>query len=165
MVTDKQYQELLQRFEELSRKYTQMSRDIATIKMKMDISNARAYAESAQSRKDVTRYHFDGKLLNKRRLVLEGIKKYIADTGTTDPAALGEVFPDCIQGSLGVIRSVIEAEQYSNAAEHYYFKDEDVLHLDDGIYAVCKDWTVKNIRYFIDVMETLGYEIKPVNRY
>lgn len=165
MVTDKQYRDLLDRFEELERKYAQMSRDIATIRMKMDVSAARTYAEPEQSRKDVTRYWFDGQLYNKRRLVLVCIKRYIADTGTTDPVALSEIFPDCIQGSLGVIRSAGEAEQYSNATEHYFFKDEDVLYLDDGIYVVCKDWTVKNIRGFIDIMETLGYEIKTVNRY
>ena len=92
-------------------------------------------------------------------LILECIKQYVADTATTEPAALLEVFPDHIQGALGVIRAANEAEQYSDAMERYFFNDDDVLHLDTGIYVVSKDWTVKNIGRFIDLMETLGYEI------
>ena len=90
--------------------------------------------------------------LRERTQNLNSLARMWPDTGTTDPAALSEIFPDCIQGSLGVIRSADEAEQYSNATEHYFFKDEDVLYLDDGIYVVCKDWTVKNIRGFINII-------------
>ena len=164
MVTDKQYRDLLAKYEELNRKYAQMSRDIAAIKMTLDLARTPKKTEPVQSRKDVTRYHFKGKQLKKRQLVLECIKQYIADTGMKDPEALLEVFPDHIQGSLGVIRSAEQAEQYSNATEHYYFKDEDVLRLNGGIYVVSKDWTVKNIDRFIEVMEILGYEIKPIIR-
>ena len=41
MVTDKQYQELSKKCEELERKYAQMSRDIASIKMALDIKKTR----------------------------------------------------------------------------------------------------------------------------
>ena len=165
MVTDKQYRDLLEKYEELSRKYAQMSRDIAAIKMTLDLKKTPKQQELPQTRKDVTRYSFMGKQLNKRQLVLECIKQYVADTAITDPSVLFEVFPDYIQGSLGVIRAASEAEQYSDATERYFFKDDEVLHLDTGVYVISKDWTVKNIGRFIDVMETLGYEIKPIMRY
>lgn len=164
MVTDRQYRDLLEKYEELNRKYSQMSRDIAVIKMTLDLARPHKDTEPAQSHKDVTKYYFMGRQLTKRQLVLNGIKQYIADTGTKDPAALLEVFPDHIQGSLGVIRSAEQAEQYSNATDHYFFRDDDVLHLNGGGYVVSKDWTVKNIDRFIKVMETKGYEIKPINR-
>ena len=164
MVTDKQFRELLEKYKELDRKYNQMSQDIATIKMKLDAKKIAKSTDTSQSRKDVTRYSFMGKQLNKRHLVLECIRQYIADTATTDPAVLFEIFPDYIQGSLGIIRAANEAEQYSDATERYFFKDDEVLHLDTGIYVISKDWTVKNIGGFIDVMETLGYEIIPIIR-
>ena len=164
MVTDKQYRDLLEKYEELNRKYAQMSRDIATIKMTLDIRKTPKSSGLSQSRKDVTRYSFMGQQLNKRQLVLECIKHYVADNAITDPSVLFEVFPDYIQGSLGVIRTTNEAEQYSDATERYFFKDDEVLHLDTGDYVISKDWTVKNIGRFIDVMETLGYEIKTIIR-
>ncbi len=167
MVTDKQYQDLLKRIEELSQMYNQMSRDIASIQMSFDVSRARSNSPKRElelSRKDVTRYRFMGELMNKRRLVLECIKKYISDTGITAPEKLLEVFPDYIQGSLGVIRPVEQAELYSNATDRYYFNDEDVLQLDGGIYVVSKDWTVNNIDRFIKVMRGLGYEIEVLER-
>jgi len=164
VVTDKQYRDLLEKYEEFNRKYAQMSRDIAMIKMTLDLKKTQRPTELPQTRKDVTRYSFMGKQFNKRQLVLECIKRYIEDTTTSDSAILLDLFPDWIQGSLGVIRAAEEAEQYSDATERYFFKDDEVLHLDTGIYVVSKDWTVKNISRFIDVMKTLGYEIKPIIR-
>lgn len=164
MVTDKQFQDLLMKYEELNRKYTQMSRDIAAIKMSLDIAKRHKNAEPVRPRKDVTRYCFLGKQLNKRQLVLECIKQYIHDTGITDSESLFALFPDHIQGSLGVIRLAKEAEQYRDATERYFFKDEEVLRLDNEIYVVSKDWTVKNIGRFIDVMEKLEYKITVINR-
>ena len=165
MITDKQYRELVLRFDELTAKYNQMSKDIAVIKMTLDIAKSRKREETIQTHKDVTKYLFLGRQLNKRQLVLECIKKYIEDSGTTNPDALFEIFPDYLQGSLGVFRSAEVAERYSGATERYFFGDDEVLHLDDGVYVVSKDWTIKNIDRFLDVMETLGYVITPVVRY
>ena len=164
MVTDKQYQELSKKCEELERKYAQMSRDIASIKMALDIKKTRKAETQMPARKDITRYHFDGKQTNKRHLVLNCIKKYIQDSGIHDAEKLLEIFPDYIQGPLGVIRAVEDAEKYSSPEDRYFFADNDVLRLQTGIFVISKDWTVNNIGKFIEVMETLGYEIKPISR-
>ncbi len=160
MVTDRQYRDLLARFDELSQKYARMSQEIAAIKMRLDITGVKPRMDEPQQKKDVTRFIFKGHQLNKRQLVLECVKQYIADNGITCAQSLLEVFPDHIQGSLGVIRPIEMAEQYRDAPGHYFFGDNDVLHLDEGIYVICKDWTVTNINRFIDTMETLGYSIK-----
>lgn len=166
MITDRQFRDLMTKFNELEAKYAQMSKDIASIKLKLDFaSKSKASEESvAQTKKDVTRYRFEGVLYNKRNLVLACIKKYICDTGISDPRQLLETFPDYIQGSLGVIRAAEMAERYSNAENRYFFLDEDVLHLDTGVYVVSKDWSANNIIGFLDIMETLGYEITPITR-
>ena len=165
MVTDRQYRDLVERFNELNTKYTQMSKDIAAIKMTLDIARSRKHEEPLQIRKDVTKYLFMEKQYNKRQLVLECIKKYIADSGTTSADTLLEIFPDYVQGPLGVIRKAEEAEKYAGATERYFFADDEVIHLNNGVYVVSKDWTIKNIDRFLDIMETLGYEIKPISRY
>ena len=155
MVTDKQYRDLLEKYEEMNRKYVQMSQDIAAIKMTLDLRKTPKSQNTPQVRKDVTRYSFMGKQLDKCQLVLESIKQYISDTSTTDPSVLLDLFPDWIQGVLGVVRAAGEAEQYSDVTERYFFKDDEVLHLDTGGYVISKNWTVKNIGRFIDVMEPL----------
>lgn len=164
MVTDKQFKELLDRFDELEAKYKKMSQDIASISMMMDANKRRKKEQTQVQRKDVTRYVFMGKQLNKRQLVLECVKQYIDDNKITSFTSLLEVFPDHIQGPLGVIRKAESAEQYKDATDRYYFEDENVIHLDEGIYVVSKEWTVNNINGFIDVMETLGYKIDFINR-
>ena len=164
MVTDEQYRELLEKYNELNKKYAQMSRDIAAIKMSIDVVKARRNTDNDIVQKDITRYSFQGKTFNKRRLVLECIKQYIMDTGTNKADALLELFPEHIQGSLGVIRRAEEAEKYEGAAERYFFNDDEVLDLDTGIYVVSKDWTINNIDRFINQMKKLGYEIKPILR-
>lgn len=165
VITDAQFKDLRDKYEELNAKYTQMSKDIAAIKMSLDFAKGQKLKEPAQAKKDVTRYSFLGMQLNKRELVLKGIKKYIADSGTTSATDLQKSFPDWIQGPLGVIRPVEEAEKYIRATDRYFFRDDDVLHLDEGVYVVSKDWTIKNIKKFIDIMETLNYEITPIVRY
>lgn len=163
-VTDKQYQDLLRRFEELSQKYAQMSRDIASIKMRMDMKVPIAPLPEQRSKRDITKYSFMGRQYGKRQLVLVCIKQYVADSQISSAKEMFDIFPDYVQGSLGVIRAASEAEQYQDATAHYYFSDEDVLNFDEGTYVVCKDWTVDNISRFVDIMETLGYEIKSLTR-
>ena len=164
MITDQQYKELCKKYEELNSKYTQMSQNIVKIMMTLDLKESSKTSNQPQSRKDITRYSFMGKLFNKRQLVLKCIKQYIKDTKVTDASVLLELFPDYIQGSLGVIRAAEKAERYSDAKERYFFNDDQVLQLNEDVYVVSKDWTVKNIDRFIDVMNTLGYEIKPIIR-
>lgn len=165
MVTDRQFKELQAKFSELEAKYAQMSKDLAAIQMKLDITKAKKKEPIPEVQKDITRYNFKGKQLNKRQLVLACIKTYISDKDITDPTELLSVFPDFIQGSLGVIRKATEAEQYKDARNHYFFDDADILMFGEEYYVISKDWTAKNITRFIDIMETLGYEINLINRY
>lgn len=164
MVTDKQFSELAAKYDELNRKYTQMSRDIARIQMMLDMTKQRTMPTQTVVRKDKTRYRFQGQCLNKRQLVLSCLHQYVDDNPDLTAASFFEVFPDYVQGSMGVVRLVEEAEKYSDATLHYFFGDDEVIRLRDGIYAVSKDWTANNINGFIEIMQELGYEIVPMSR-
>ena len=165
MVTDQQYRDVLKRIENLEDTINAISRELTQIKMRngRHIRETEAYTEP-ESKKDVTRYLFDGQKYNKRQLVLAVVKKYIADQSIQDPEDFWDVFPDYIQGSLGVLREVGEAEVYVDSAARYYFEDENIINIADGQYVVCKDWTAKNIRKFLEIAETLGYKIQPLYR-
>ena len=114
MVTDEQYRTLLERVSNLESRLASMSRQFSAMLMRRDtFEETPRHKESTSVRRDRTRYRFDGKLLCKRRLVLECIKKYVADKNVTSSKTLREAFPDYIQGSLGIVKDTNEAERYS----------------------------------------------------
>lgn len=164
MVTDKQFADLKDQFNDLKRQFAKISQDMTEIQMRFGLRKVNVPEETKRNRKDTTRYKFDGKLWNKRQLVLECIKKYTKEHPEKNWSELAEIFPDYIQGSLGVIRSAEEAEKYQDATIHYFFEDPDIIYLMGKQYVVCKDWTVHNIDRFISLIGNLGYEIEVIKR-
>lgn len=164
MVTDKQFEDLERKFEDLYCQFAKLSHDMTEIQMKLGARRSSVLEDPPLAKKDITRYKYNGKLLNKRQLVLECVLSYIKEHPGASLSELQDIFPDYIQGSLGVIRSVQEAERYKDAAGHYYFEDANIITLQGRNYVVCKDWTSKNINRFISVMRNLGKEITIINR-
>ena len=164
MVTDKQFKEALDRINKLEQKVNSLSRSLAEERMKSSVQATKNRQIHTDSQKDITRYHFMGKKCCKRTLVLFCIKQYVQDHQITKSTSLFDVFPDHIQGSLGVLREIEEAERYEGAEKRYYFEDEHVLSLEDGLFVICKDWSAKNIDRFIDRMQELNYGIERIQR-
>ena len=164
MVTDKQFEDLERKFEDLCRQFAKLSHDMTEIQMKLGARRINVPEDLPLAKKDITRYKYNGKLLNKRQLVLECVQSYVKEHPGASFPELQDVFPDYIQGSLGVIRSVQEAERYKDAAGHYFFEDANIIILQGQHYVVCKDWTAKNIKRFISVMRNIGEEITIINR-
>ena len=75
------------------------------------------------TKKDTTKYLFDGKLYCKRRIAFECVKKYVCDNRVNSYDELINVFPDYLQGSLGIIKPVEIAEKYSNAHRRLLYFD------------------------------------------
>ncbi len=173
MNNDKQLQALQEKCEDLYRKYSdliskygRMSKDIAEMQMKFDVVNSASTKRTGARKKDITLYSFNGKILKKRELVLACIKKYVLDYGIIKASEITAAFPDYIQGSLGVIRSVDEImiKYKSNPKNHFFLEAENLLKFEEGDYAVSKDWTTKNIGRFINSVEKYGFEIKTIER-
>lgn len=165
MVTDQQYRDLLTRMDELENKLNVLSRSMAEMKMKSGLKSTKPQEPDVAKHKDITKYTFEGKKYSKRQLVLEIVKRYILENNIHDVEEIWKIFPDHIQGSLGVIRRAEDAELYEGAIDRYFFRDNELITLNDGVYVVCKDWTAKNIKRFLQIAETLGYTIDIVNRY
>ncbi len=163
MVSDAQYNELKAKVINLEKKIDMMSLQISRLILKEDISPISPQKNQTLARKDKTKYLFEGKLYCKRRVAYQCVKKYIIDNNVDSYEDVVTIFPDYLQGSLGVIKSVEEADMYSNADKRFYFKDTDILYLDKKPYVICSQWEKKNINNILQVAKKLGYEIEPVN--
>ena len=117
-----------------------------------------------RKKKDITKYLFNNRQLCKRELVLQCVKQYVKEHENLCSQELLETFPNYIQGSLGVVKKVEDAEWYTNAKKRYYFSDEDIIHLSDGDYVICTQWDASNIGNFLKLAEDIGYEIQPITR-
>ncbi len=166
MVTDEEYRELLKKVEELEKKMNMMSQTLTTMRMKNDMQIAMTSQKQQEHKKhrDITKYMIDGKTFSKRELVLYCVKKYIDEHTGLTASQLLDVFPDYIQGSLGIVKKIEDAELYAGSSKRYYFSDEDIIHMDDGNYVVCKQWDAVNIVKFLKLAQDLGFEIKSIER-
>lgn len=162
MVTDEEYRELKKKVEILENKLQSMSTLLNSMYMKNDMRVIvdEKKQEEHKKHKDVTRYLFNGRQLCKRELVLQCVKQYVFEHENLNADQLLEIFPDYVQGSLGIVKSVEDASWYTNAKKRFYFSDEDIIHLRDGDYVICSQWDSNNIVNFLKLAKDLGFEIQ-----
>lgn len=166
MVTDEEYRELKKKVYDLEKKIDMMAQQLSRLYMKNDIRKTAEPQRKKEQRKlkDVTKYLFNNRQLCKRELVLQCVKQYVQEHENLSSKELLDTFPDYIQGSLGVVKRIEDAEWYTNAKKRYYFSDEDIIHLSDGDYVICTQWDASNIGKFLKLAEDIGYEIQPITR-
>lgn len=116
-----------------------------------------------KSSKDYTKYMFQGKQYNKRRLVLAVIRQYVKENPTITYQQLQQIFPK----NLGRTYEVVEIAQKAKAIfkrggrKRHFINQEDLLSLVDGKeIAVCNQWSKKKITKFLKKAEELGFEIE-----
>ena len=106
--------------------------------------------------RDKTKYIIDGRTCLKNRLVLEVVKKYVSEHSRITFDELRDVFYDKLQGSFGVVRKM---EDIPDKQKIRYFMKE-IIELDDGIKVVVSNqWGKYNVKLFIALAKSLGYEI------
>lgn len=127
-------------------------------------TNATVYGNySPLSKRDTTRYLFEGNVYLKNRLVLAVVKAYVAQYKPTRQE-LKQVFDKSLQGSIGVVENVQNAQiRCSDYQARFFTRSDDVIHLSDGDMYVCTQWGIGNINNFIRRAEQLGFEIEPIN--
>ncbi|MEM8829694.1 MAG: hypothetical protein AAGE96_10095 [Cyanobacteria bacterium P01_G01_bin.19] len=120
---------------------------------------------SKQSKRDTSRYIFNGLELGKSRLVIEVIKSYVANHPEITFNELASQFPLNLQGASGTFATIETANEIYSRTGHkrHYIKPEEQLKLDDCTIAVSNQWGIANIGGFIACAQKLGYEIKLVN--
>ena len=117
--------------------------------------------ETKAANRDKTKYMFEGKVLPKNRLVLAVIKKYVAENDVTFEELCG-VFDRSLQGSLGVVELLQNAQKVADGPKRYFMKNEDVLILNGQKVVVCTQWGIFNIVKFIKRAEALNYIIDSI---
>jgi len=114
--------------------------------------------------KDATKYLFEGKTLGKGRLILAVVKRYVALNPDISFAQLEKSFPKSLQGSIGVVATLAQANDVYARDERprHFLNTGDMIELQDGPVAVCTQWGIGNIDAFLRRAAALGFSIHPV---
>lgn len=125
-----------------------------------------ARSKNGTNGRDNTKYSIDGgtNYFGKNRIVREIIIRYLELHPKMTYRQLEQIFPDEIQGSYGVVRSLDELNEMEHdskdLATRYLMKEEELLKTADGVrFAVCNQWGAYNIPNIFRVMEKWGWNI------
>ena len=120
------------------------------------------YFKFNYSNKDYSKFMFNGKEYNKSRLVENVIKYYVETHPEITFSELKKVFPDHLQGTLGVFDSVENATAiYNNSGyKRHYINPEELITLKDVTISVTTQWGRGNIDYFINCAKNLKLKIE-----
>ena len=95
---------------------------------------------------DKSTYIFNGNTYGKGRLVLAVVEQYVSNNHGLAKKELEESFPSALQGSIGVISSIEEAEGKYEGKRHFV---KNAIKLTNETVAVCNQWGSKNIDMFL----------------
>ena len=114
------------------------------------------------TKRDKTKYMFNGKIHPKNRLVLAVITQFV-QTNNPSFEELSSTFDKSLQGSLNVIELLDEASKIKDATKRYFMEKNEQLTLSDGnTVVVCTQWGIFNIPRFIKQANLLGFEITEI---
>lgn len=130
--------------------------------LKSYISNQPAAPTPQTSKRDTTRYMFEGNVYLKNRLVLAVIQSFVKKTPNISRQELKKIFDKSLQGSIGVVENKELAEQRKDYSVRFFTKKDETIVLNDGIMYVCTQWGILNIPHFIRRAEQLGFVIEPI---
>lgn len=126
----------------------------------------RSRPNKATNGRDNTKYSIDGgtNYFGKNRIVREIIIRYLELHPKMTYRQLEQIFPDEMQGSYGVVRSVDELQEMAHDEKdlrtRYWMSDDMLLTTADGIrFAVCNQWGSYNIPNIFRVIEKWGWNI------
>lgn len=104
-----------------------------------------------------SKYIFNGNTYGKGRLVLAIVEQCVSDNDGLAKKELEERFPAALQGSIGVISSIEEAEGKYKGKRHFV---KNAIKLTNATVAVCNQWGSTNIDKFVQhAAGELGYKI------
>ena len=123
-------------------------------------------SKNGSNGRDNTKYSIDGgtNYFGKNRIVREIIIRYLELHPKLTYRQLEQIFPDEMQGSYGVVRSLDELREMEHDRKdletRYLMKEEEILNTADGIrFAVCNQWGSYNIPNIFRVMEKWGWNV------
>ncbi len=114
--------------------------------------------------RDTTKYLYGGKTYGKGRLVLAVVTDYVKSNPHISFDQLSNIFPRKLQGSSGVLDSLVNAKSIFERTGHkrHFLKAIEVLSIDECPIAVCTEWGAPNINRFISHALSMGIQIEEV---
>lgn len=164
---------LLNRYKFIAQPLGQKKDEDDNADMENEIGQQSHYVLVKQSRskngsngRDNTKYSIDGgtNYFGKNRIVREIIIRYLELHPKLTFRQLEQIFPDEMQGSYGVVRSLDELHEMEHDRKdletRYLMKEEELLKTADGVrFAVCNQWGAYNIPNIFRVMEKWGWNV------
>lgn len=116
--------------------------------------------------RDFSKFEFKGETFNKSRLVNKVLKIFVEDNPEIGYADLEKIFPQYLQGSMGVFTSSEKAQEIFDRTGHkrHYVKSEELIKLSDSIIATCTQWGKGNIENFINHVNGMNWNYKIENK-
>ncbi len=118
--------------------------------------------ESIKTAKDHTKYIFQNKEYNKRKLVLAVIRTWVNENRPMHFSALIEAFPQSIRAGK-LFSSLDEAKEIYERQKimRHFMNDDEIIAFPDGEqYVISNQWGKGNIDSFIINAQNLGYNIE-----
>ena len=118
------------------------------------------------SKKDFSKYLFNGESYGKGRLALAVVKHYVEDNPDVSLNELLKIFTPGKNGiaghKYGVLTNLIEAKQVASdtGRSRYFIKDEDIISIADCQIAVTNQWGAGNIERMLKLCERLGFKVE-----
>lgn len=105
--------------------------------------------------------------LTKRRTVLETVRKYVNERPMATFSEISEAFPDRLQGSYGVVKSLDWVDEKDKIGfdfkGRYFMAAGEIFTAYDGVeFVVSNQWGTQFYRFIDWVKDTLGWEIESV---
>lgn len=124
------------------------------------------YFNYGYTSRDFSKFRYNNGDYNKGRLVNTIIKDYVNLNSPITYAQLENAFPKYIQGSLGVFTEKENAQNIYNRTGHrrHHIKPDEFIELSDCTVATCTQWSINNIKSFInralEIMPKIKIEYK-----
>lgn len=119
----------------------------------------------ASRKRDNTKYIFNNHTYGKGRLVLAVVKKYVDKHVGISFNKLLKIFPDNLQGAIGVISTLEGAQNVYERTNHkrHFISDDETIELSDCTIVVSREWGAANIDNLVNEANNLGFEIIRTN--
>lgn len=116
--------------------------------------------------RDFSTFEFKGEIYNKARLVNKVVRTYVEENPTISFAELEKVFPQSLQGSIGVFNTKEQAQEIYDRTGHkrHYLKSDELIKLSDSVIATSNQWGLGNITHFINQVNRMSNDYRVENK-
>jgi len=110
--------------------------------------------ERIKSKKDKTKYKFEGKIYNKRQLVLVTIKKIVE---LFKPSTIDE-----LSNKFSNKKIFASVEMAQKKPQRFFLNDDDLIIINDKKFAISNQWGIISINDFIADIRKIGINVEEI---